>query len=64
MSRTRRRSYTGAARHTHSCRNHESCPWCRANRTYNDRRRRSAAAADLAAYLNYKGVTHVRRHNP
>lgn len=38
MSRTRRHELTGGKRFDPSCRNHGDCPWCKGNRTYNQKR--------------------------
>jgi len=34
MSRTYKKAYTGSKRFDSSCRNHGSCPYCKANRTF------------------------------
>jgi hypothetical protein len=39
----KRRPYRGAKAFDASCRNHGSCPWCRDNRLFNNRRRKFAA---------------------
>ena len=38
MSRTRRHELTGGKKVSPSCRNHGDCPWCKGNRTYNEKR--------------------------
>lgn len=43
MSRTRKHPLTGANRFAPSCRNHGDCPWCKGNRTYNERRDKEKA---------------------
>jgi hypothetical protein len=50
MARTYRRRYTGSRRFDRSCRNHGSCGYCYNTRTYNDRRRRRAADAELVEF--------------
>ena len=39
----RRKPYRRSKAFDRTCRNHGSCPWCRQNRLYNNRRREAAA---------------------
>jgi hypothetical protein len=54
MARTRRKPYTKSKRFDRSCRNHGGCPYCLNTRTYNDRRRRRAADAELEEFRKGK----------
>lgn len=47
MSRTYRKPYRKSRVFSKSCRCHGSCNWCRDNRTYNDRKLRAAADAEI-----------------
>lgn len=52
MSRSyKKQPYRASRRFDKSCRCHGSCPWCRNNRLYNDKRRRQAADDELEAWL-------------
>ena len=50
MSRTRRHELTGGKRVDPSCRNHGDCPWCKGNRTYNEKRDRIKAEYEEKEY--------------
>ena len=52
MSKTQRKPYRGSRRFDKTCRCHGSCPYCRGNRTHNDRKRRKAAEQAIAYYIN------------
>lgn len=39
----RRKPYYGAKAKDHTCRNHGSCSWCKANRLHNNKKQKSAA---------------------
>lgn len=43
MGKERRKPYRGGNAIDKTCRNHGGCPYCQANRTYSDTKRRIAA---------------------
>lgn len=49
MSRTKKKPKTGAKAIDPSCKNHGSCPWCKGNRTYQQKKAREAAEAQVKA---------------
>lgn len=62
MSRTRKRPYTGSKAIDASCRNHGSCPWCKSNRTYKNRKHPTLEEA-LEEYKElYGGCSSVVEH--
>jgi len=38
FGKEKRKPYIGSKAVDHTCRNHGSCPWCRGNRTYKDKK--------------------------
>ena len=47
MGKDRRKKFRGAKARDHTCRNHGSCPHCRDNRLYANRKRHAAADQQL-----------------
>ena len=45
----KRKPYSGAKAIDRSCRNHGSCPWCKENRTFSDKKR-EPVSEDIETY--------------
>lgn len=50
-----RKPYNGSKRFDVTCRNHGSCPWCKSNRLYFDRRQREYADKQLKEWRKDNG---------
>lgn len=51
MGKEHRKPYRGSKACDKTCRNHGSCPFCKANRTYSDTKRKLAADDKLKEEL-------------
>lgn len=51
MGKEHRKPFRGGKAVDKTCRNHGSCPACRANRTYSDKKRKQAADTKLKEEL-------------
>lgn len=58
----KRKTYRKAKAFDRSCRNHGSCPYCKDNRTFNDKKRRSYADADLQEWLREQDINDPRNY--
>ena len=47
----KRKPYKGAKAIDHTCRNHGSCPYCKAGRKFKDRKRREEQEQEYKEYM-------------
>jgi hypothetical protein len=52
VARTKKKPYTGSKKFDRSCRNHGACPYCKANRTFSDKKVRLVTEDELVEEKN------------